>query len=331
MNARPDTIDPGQYRPCHTCGQLVRVRATRCRFCGHTLCSDFPLPHIVALVSQTLQNADRLEHAGRFPHDVAAYHGRKLRPRTARILSTAAVLALVCTGATLSPPWLFAQADWIVVEIIAGISAVGLVLLGTLYLVQDLLTPADASRTDPAKALKAFIRALWYRRYLYAYACVLPGSLRRDKGFFRALWAWQTLTSDSRQSRLVLRGITIDPIDEDNVVGSILCTRAPHASPNWIGAVVLVGVLLLFSGQWFGAPIVAIGFLLSNRWKHDHQEEVILLKWLHRVGEKWYLVSGDVHSGEDMLPKLYHDCMDRLCRGDLPPEEVLRNAAMVEA
>jgi len=344
-------ISPDDFRPCPACGQLVRLAAIRCRFCGTELSHGDPLPVLAARAGAKLRATQDLEEDGRFPHEEAAYFGSRFRPFTiglACILGTALLGLGICAW---NPGRILGRhADaWLAVATI-GALAFG---AGTLLAVgDDLRVPRDAERVTPEMGLRAFFMALAMRRWLYAYACLLPGDKDHrqrprdavpvlnvrpvaldlsDARRFQEYWQPLVASQGDTYRSVRLRECTADRIDERNAICTLRyrCT-SDHALTN-SGLFLLLALGSCCICSIFGPILVLlIGVVLSL--SHGRgRKEITLIKWVHRVGEKWYVVCGDIHSGEDMLPKLYHDCMDRLCRGDLPPEEVLRNAAMVEA
>jgi hypothetical protein len=71
--------------------------------------------------------------------------------------------------------------------------------------------------------------------------------------------------------------------------------------------------------------VYALPIYLLYIWRK--KDRLLVTKWLHRVGDRWYIVCGDLFSGEDMLPRLYPDGLEALRAGELPAMEVLVEAA----
>lgn len=345
-------LNPAEYRPCFSCGMLVRVQAIRCRFCGTDLPPGEPLPTIVERASKKIVAAETRKADGTYPHKLLRFYGSKFRFRT--LFTTGWLFAAI--GAIVLLDWLQAQGTISTSE--AGgwtaLLAFSLLLDVTAMIVfvwQDLWTPSWRRCQEPGGAIEAFFTSLLYSRWSYAHALLQEGErtvrarfrpeiadLYLDScgasflssGGVRAYWK-PFLNNTSGISRYVtFEGFEVEQIDEQNALARVRYRAkvAKQAGDTWF---TLFFVLVFTSClAWFMiivAVVVLIGGLLYSYTSTRRVVEVDLVKWMHRVDDQWYLVNGEYASGEDMLPKLYFDCMDRLRAGEMPPAEVLVKAA----
>lgn len=77
-----ERVSADEYRPCWSCGMLVRVKAVKCRFCGADLPPGVPLSELAQRVSERLRHADELQAQGMYEHDMLRTAGRKIRIMT---------------------------------------------------------------------------------------------------------------------------------------------------------------------------------------------------------------------------------------------------------
>lgn len=327
------SFDPEAYRPCHACGQLVRMMALKCRYCGATLHGEASLAMQVEATAHRLQVAGRREAEGSFSHDSAARHGVKIRARTfIAILSLAVCVVTVLLVHLASVVSRNATESITVTGIILGVGA----LIATAVLVRrDLLVPADEERTTPEAGFKAFFYGMIFGRWSYAHACLLPGDhaslLHRarvadvphgiraavvdvvDAKSLRKLWRPLVDCSDFRGRNVSEVGVESYRLDDRNAIVQCGYTLSSYSR--------FIYVLLFFFGA-FSPLFILIAYFVSLK-----RSRVELVKWMRRIDDRWYVVSPGIRSGEDMLPKLYGDALDRLEEGDLPPAKVLTQAA----
>ena len=173
--------------------------------------------------------------------------------------------------------------------------------------------------------MRAFFHALRVGRWKYAYAMVLPADkdallrarvripgtnvpggayvIDTPRGF-RNYWRPMVLGYWIYSSTVRLRSITAERIDGRNAI--VECRYILPGDSYALAYAFAYPLSFLF---------IPFYNLLLKR------VEIRLVKYLRRVGDRWYLVSGDIQSGEDLLPKVYAGETDRLERGELPPPE----------
>lgn len=316
-------IEPEQVRPCWACGMLVRLYASRCRFCGEGLVNAPTLPAMVARAALTLSLADDREARGEFPHDEAVRANRGFwltQWGWGILLAFLAIMAVLPYTARYTRPddvsWLFA------VCVAAGILH-RLIVVGMNYRV-----PAPSALRNPQAAGEAFLRAILRRRYDYAYALLLPDArdtaarelpYRPELGLLARTCIFDTRAHFTEYWRSLTRGTAESPRRAYLYDVAVTGINERHA--------LVEAKLALTSYRTLELMLRLLIPPLFIRYLRQHRQTVPVTKWLYKVGERWYVVSGDVFTGEDMLPKLYHDCVERLEAGELPPEHIVARAA----
>jgi len=347
------TFAASGYRPCHACGQLVRMQALKCRFCGETLPQGRALPALVAQAAGTLDHAATLERQGRFPHGRTRPHAGILQRRTWRQLFIAALsvggIALIAKFASVAvdPFWIFVLFGLVLVFMFFALPRL------VAYLACDIHFWFRGWGTDPGAVLKRFFLALRCQRPEYALACVLPGDnylwTRRERpaggeagpvsfdqrpgrslGQFCQEWAKYQRLADEALPHLWVSRTYFELADERNAMATIQVLKVEtKADFSCLGCFTLfVLPIAIFVKFPVGLACSLVFFLAVCTYVRRNTREILISKWMHRVGERWYLVNGDCEAPDDMLVKLYHDCMERLYSAELPPAEVLERAAL---
>lgn len=224
---------------------------------------------------------------------------------------------------------------------------------GLMLLIEDLIIPSWRACATPLGAMKAFFISIQHKRWSYPYALMLPlaraGILYRrpeseemrltnkvvtfsQASRFQAYWKDLMEPTETVGCRAVFDRYENQTSTEVDAICSVRYKAETYERSQWgSGGLALVFFLLLILSCivpfllfvfLIALPMAIIKYLRTRR-----TSKVTFTKWLHRVGDTWYFVTGDVFSGEDMLPKLYHDCMEKLYAGELPAEEILARAA----
>lgn len=337
------------YRPCYACGMLVRLQAVQCRFCGVELYPGPSLRQMVWAASEKLKDARRQRENGTFPHHLLVRHGGKLRGVTVVM----GVLSVISAGLLVASrvPELAGVPG---LHLLAGLGF--LIMLWAipatlLCLREDIWTPSWRATVRPVGSTWAFFQAMIYKRWHYARALLLPGERNPDprrRGRIEAIDAdacitsfhqatgvrdyWRSLVGTSFGVRrwVKFQHYRAQAVDPDNVLVSADYTA--WALVGKAGEYHALLILVMFLGCVF-PPLAVLGFLglcaavVYSHLRHRNRFSATMTKWLHRVDGHWYLVCGEAFTGEDMLPTLYLDCMEKLRAGELPPDAVLVRAA----
>ncbi len=184
-------------------------------------------------------------------------------------------------------------------EEMAGLAVIGLTvafiagICALMGFANDMGTPSGSQRTTPEKGLKAFLRSMCFKRYNYAYACLLDGDkddLGRvrpklekfgkkgpDCSFatyngFRDYWSGLLRHKSSQPS--VGRISLVDSKGEFATVSAqVKLTRSSTTGSLLLG---IIGALLM-----------------------GDKEKVTVTKLLRKVDGQWYVVNGELESAED--------------------------------
>lgn len=311
-------VDLTDLRPCQSCGELVKLVALKCRFCGVELAGSPPLPELVARAAEILRHAEKLEQANSFPHQAAAKYGKKTRVLTWILTGIASFLTGLCVLAIIA-----LSGRWLTILLLLLIPITICVIwmcLTAAY--DDWRVPDDGARINPVSAFNAFFLAMTAGRWSYAYACILPGdkdetprartasaSPRISGGVFKTDTVrnfklyWQPVVQGYPilNRAVQVRNVEAHQLDDHNAV--VTCR---YLLP---GEGYLLTFIALFPLSLLLIPLFNLLFVRTEK---------TLVKYLRRVHDRWYLVCGDIQSGVDLLPKLYAGDLDRLERGELP-------------
>lgn len=336
-------VDPQEYRPCYGCGMLVRLRAVKCRFCGVALPPGPSLPEMARQTADKLSGADTMDSRGEFPHDRLRKTGKKFRSST--LLFGGILLAGILVCAFVDEFGLnMRQREQ--VAIWGGITILVSLIATTLCLLQDIYVPGWEACRTPHGAIRTFLRALRAHRWAYAYALRLPTAQEEDLhrhpaidelrlkarlySFndvrrFRTYWQRLLRGEAGAPRNGTLRILSCEPINDANAF-ALLRFEGNSYNPNSISNVVALGLIFMICILPFLFPVFLAILYFSHR-QSRQQYSFECGKWLHRVGECWYLVNGGIFTGEDMLPRLYPAGIDLFMRGELPGQEILERAA----
>lgn len=339
-----------QYRPCHACGMLVRVAAVQCRFCGAETPPGDSLAVLVERASAKLRSAAAQEAKGIYPHREARWWGRRIGIQT--------LLAALFAGPSLAAlflPHLYAPAGSIPshgeIRIYGFLVAIIAVPAFGRFLQRDLSPPCWAACTNPKAAVRAFFNAMLVKRWRYAYALLMSAERnmrqRRRPAIetlhaepetvsfenvesFTTYWAPLAGSSPDVTRHCSFRAWEVDRIDGENAIarGIHRADSHRHVSDGWKGVLFVMTIACFrIPALFFVTVPLVLGVGVMAHLRSQGKAELELIKWLHRVGDHWYVVSGEIFTGEDMLPKLYFDCMETLQAGAMLPDDVLARAA----
>jgi ribosomal protein L37AE/L43A len=281
-----------ETKGCPFCGETVLKIARKCKHCKE----DIPAGLDTESIRKRLEAKETIikeKGCQVIPYSV----GGKIRTGTFIVvgITVASIIAIVVGVNAPGNDLLGLTVTGFIFGIIFGIAT--LVFLGN-----DLLIPSASARNTPERGFKAFLHSVRIARFGYAYACVLEGDkddtkrevVKMDKvqldyspySFANLKGFKQYWKGICRASRGQSRRMTISKVRLEQLEGEYALVSAQvqlHSYPSLLALLILLNFII--------AVIVIMAMT-----KH---EKIVLTKLLRKVDGQWYVVNGELLSGED--------------------------------